>query len=188
MGFNYYRYGHIKPCGVEDGYVYYMLPSGTKVKHKTQLSINIKEQTNLFISDTVAFLLYNEDKMYIGRYDGSISIYRVSDELLVGLNNWEPPRYVETKPCGFCKFGEYLDEIHLDLRDNRTLYICGRGSEACLSAPISSDFDLCTSSFCVSVLGSDNDYAIFDERGDPIAAKFWPIQEDVRIQNCRIFL
>lgn len=188
LGFSYYRYGRIKPCGVKDGYVYYRLPSGLVIKHSTKLEIEIPEQCNLFISDTVAFLLYDADKMYIGRYDGSISIYRLSDNLLVGLNNWQAPKYVETKLCGFHNEGSHLDEIHLDLRDRQTVYICGLGAEGLFSHPIASDFNLNDSSFSASVFGTQRDYSIFDERGDPIEAKFWPLQEGVRLRDCRIFL
>ncbi len=188
LGFSYYRYGRIKPCGVSGGSVYYTLPSGYRVMHSTQLQVEIPEQTNPFISETVAFLLYHEEKMYIGRYDGSISIYRMSDELLVGLNNWEAPKYVDTQVCGYYSEGSLLDEIHLDLRDRQTVYICGHGSEGLLSAPIEPKFDLHSASFSATVFGASEDYSIFNERGEPIEAKFWPLQEDVRSHNCRIFL
>lgn len=125
--------------------------------------------------------------MYIGRYDDSISIYRMSDELLVGLNNWKAPKYPETCLCGFRTIGKMLSEIHLDLRDRQTLYVCGDRDEGLLSTPIKSGFNLHDSVFS-AILDSSNRYSIYNERGEPVEAKFWPLQKEIRVQDCRVFL
>lgn len=188
MGFNFFSYGNIHPCGVENGKVYYKLPSGKRVEFDTKLECDIPEQTNLFISDRVAFLLYHEDKMYIGRYDKSISIYRASDELLVGLNTWEAPRYAETVCCGFYKPGGYITEIHLDLKDRQTVYICGENTQGLLDKPIEPDFNIDASSFSAAVWGNSENYHIYTKRGEPVEINVWTVQDDIRKRNCRIFL
>lgn len=188
MGFNYYNYGRVKPCGIKNHEVYYYLPSGKKITHPTKLDVEIPEQINSFISERVVFLLYHEGLMYVGRYDTSISIYRQSDELLVGLNSWESPKYAETIVCGYYGVGGVLNEIHLDMRDRQTVYICGHRDEGLFANPISTDFNLHDASFSATVFGDKSNYSIFNERGEVVEAKFWPLQEDIRRQDCRIFL
>ena len=188
MGFNFYSYGNLHPCGVSNGKVYYMLPSGKRIEFDTKLDIEIPKQTNLFISDKVAFLLYHEDKMYIGRYDSSISIYRTSDELLIGLNTWTPSKYAETIHCGFYTYSGAIYEIHLDLKDRQTLYVCRLGIEGCLKSPVEPSFDLDASALSASAWGNSNNYHIYNKRGEPIEVDVWTVQDDVRKRNCRIFL
>jgi hypothetical protein len=189
MGFNYFNYGNIHPCGISQGKVFYILPSGKRVEFETKLNVEIPEQTNLFISDRVAFLLYHEDKMYIGRFDDSISIYRKSDELLVGLNSWKAPMESKTVVCGYYNNGYSITEIHLDLRDRRTVYICGENHEGVLKEEITNNiFDLDRSSFSASVFGDSKNYHIYTKGGNVLEVNDWHIQDDVRKRNCRIFL
>ena len=188
MGFNFYGYGNIHPCGVKDGNVYFRLPSGLVVKYPTGLDVEIPEQTNLFYSTKVMFLLYDDENMYIGRTDNSISIYRRSDELLVGLNNWEPPKYADTKVCGFYNDNGQLLEIHLDVRDNRTVYICSRGLQGLLKEPLDEDFQLNDGWFSALVWGNNKNYHIFNKRGEPVEVDVWTIQDDVRRRNCPVFI
>lgn len=188
MGFNFFNYGNIHPCGISNGFVYYVLPSGKNVYFPTSIEGEIPIQTNLFISDRVAFILYSEDKMYLGRYDKSISIYRKSDGLLVGLNTWEPPKYSETVLCGFYNMKGEMHEIHLDLKDKQTVYICGTNLEGKLKEPIKSEFDNESSLFSATVHGNAENYHIFSQGGEPIEVDVWTVQDDVRKQNCPIFL
>lgn len=186
-GFNYFGFGCLHPCRVENGYIIYRLPSGLEVKHATGLEVNIPEQTNTFISETVVFLLYNDGKEYIGRLDGSISIYNQSDDLLVGLNHWEKHLCPRTKLCGYYLDGKFVKELHVDLRDNTSLYVIGDYREAVAKRPIgsvSTDSALSDTTLYKSLL----DYTIYDERGEPIEADVWTVQEDVRRGDCRIFL
>lgn len=188
MGFNYFGYGCLHPCRVENGAVIYKLPSGLEVSHKTALEVNIPEQTNLFISDTVTFLLYHEGKEYVGRADGSISIYNQSDDLLVGLNYWDRQLYPETKLCGYYADGKIIKEVHVDLRDKQSLYVVGDYRESIAKSPIritaNTDIALNDAKIYNAVL----DYSIYNERGEPVEADVWTVQEDVRRGNCRIFL
>ena len=190
MGFNFFCYGNIHPCGIDNNEVYYMLPSGKRVSFPTKLDVTIPLQTNLFISDTVAFLLYHEDKMYLGRYDNSISIYRMSDEMLVGLNAWEAPKYSETEVCGYYNVRGVIEEIHVDLKDRQTLYICGKNYEAVLKEPLPEniEFDLEMSSFSAAIHGNRDNYHIYSRGGVPIEVNVWSVQDGLRRQNCPIFL
>lgn len=181
-------YGNIHPCGVKDGKVYYDLPSGHRTYFETALDIEIPIQVNLFISDTVMFLLFHDDKMYVGRNDQSISIYRTSDLLLVGLSYWKPPKYAETKLCGYYNNRGDIYEIHLDLKDRRTLYICSLSKQSVLDKPIDCEFDLDAALVSASAFGLYDNYHIFKKGGEPVVSDVWTIQEDVRKQNCRIFL
>lgn len=121
MGLSYYRFGHILPCSITKGYVCFKLPSGKVIQCATNLHVELPEQVNHFRSPYVMFLLYDDEKEYIGRYDGSISIYKKGTNLLVGLNNWVPPE------CEICQVGWYgyatqLFEIYLNKLDMSTLY------------------------------------------------------------------
>ncbi len=186
-GFNYFGFGNVHPCGIKDKKVYYTLPSGVAIHNNTSIDFEIPEQMNLFVSDTVMFLLYHEDKKYVGRKDGSISIYRTSDELLVGLQNWKAPAYAETMLCGlYNSSGMY--EIHLDLRDKRTVYILGGYRQGVLKKPAPERFHITDAVVSANAFGQYNNYSIFDERGDPVEADFWPIQEEIRRRDCAIFL
>lgn len=188
MGFNYFGYGCIHPCRVENQQIIYRLPSGFEVKHKTALDVNIPEQTNTFISDTVVFVLYHDGKEYIGRNDGSVSIYRQSDNLLVGLNYWEQPLYPETKLCGYYSDSGMVEEIHLDLRDKQSVYVVGDSRESKTKAPIQFSANTDIALFDTVIHGKLLDYTIFDEGGARIAVDVWSVQEDVRRGDCRIFL
>lgn len=187
MGFNYYGLGNLNPVGIKDGFVYCRLPSGHEIKYPTKLDFDIPEQVNLFYSETIAFILYHEDKMYIGRFDSSISIYRLSDELLVGLNTWEAPKYVETVHCGFYRLKGKSYEIHLDLRDRKTVYVLGLGIQGCSSKELEKEFNIDESNLA-SNIDVNNTYHICSERGEWVEINNWTVQKDVRRRNCPIYL
>lgn len=188
MGFNYYNYGNIQPCRVEGGNLIYRLPSGKEIVKKTQLKVDIHEQCNLFISDTVSFLLFEGGLMYVGRADGSISIYRESDELLVGLNNWEKDQFPETQLCGFYKENGGLSEIHVDCRDWQTLYICGEYMQSYSRHELPHEFNLDKAVFDARIFGCGGSYHLFDSKGVRLRGFIWTVQDDVRQRNCRIFV
>lgn len=188
MGFNFFEYGNIHPCGIANHKVYFTLPSGMRIEYNTKLDVEIPEQTNLFISDTVLFLLYHDDKMYIGRKDTSISIYRISDGLLVGLNTWDAPKYAEVELCGFYNDGNSMHEIQLDLRDKRTVYICGNRMQGLLPKENTAVFDPDKSVFSASIHGNKRFYHIYDERGEVVEVNAWTVQKDLWSQNCPVFL
>lgn len=186
MGFSYHGFGNIHYCWIQDGVIYEESSvTGVIRKHLTRLPVNIPKQLNLFASKTVAFLLYHEDKMYIGRYDGIISIYRKSDNLLVGLNNWDVPNKPYTTRLGFIKTSTGLKEILLDVSDYKTLYMKWKGAEGLLNKPFPKG------SYVIGdcpVSDSWKDTVFITEGGEVYVIDVWNIQEDVWRHNCQVFL
>lgn len=188
MGFNYFGYGNIHPCKIDGSNVIYKLPSGFEVKHPTGLDINIPEQVNPFISETVAFLLYHEGKEYVGRSDGTISIYRQSDNLLVGLNYWTQPKYPETTLCGYYYGESGVTEIHVDNRDRRSVYVVGESREAVAKEMITVAANTNLAFTDTLFFNKLQDYFVYNGRGDSVELDVWSVQENVRCGNCPIFL
>lgn len=189
MGFNLYNLGLIKPCWVENGNVCYELTgSGTILRCPTRLQKDIPRQLNLFMSKTVAFLLYDDESMYIGRYDGVISIYDRETEILTGLNNWDAPAYPPLKVCGYYRSPVQLCEINLDLRDKVTAYVNYNSMEAVLTTPINVQFEEELNLVGAEIEPKIGSVSIYNERGEEIEIKTWSVQNDVWRQNCRVFL
>lgn len=189
MGFNLYGLGNIKPCRISQGILYYTLPySGKTFSCPTSLQISIPEQTNLFVSKTVAFFLEDEEKYYVGRYDGRISIYRKSDNMLVGLQSWECPPYPMLCECGFYKTVIGNVPVRLDTRDCVTLYVDFKRMEAKLRKPM---YEKLISNLTVSKTYSElsnTEWYIVDKEGNYAEVDAWNIQDDLWKRNCRIFL
>lgn len=188
MGFNYFNYGNIHPCRVQDKKIIYRLRSGMEISADCSLDVNIPEQVNLFISDRVMWLLYHEDKEYIGRQDGSISVYRVADGLLVGLGFWEAPPIAQTYLCGMHTEASLMTEIHMDMRDRQTVYICKDGIEGIIDGTYSGGFKINDAIFSAAAFCTKDNYHMFNERGDVIEVSHWFIQDAVRRRDCQIFL
>ena len=188
MGFSYFNYGCIHPCGVKDGMVYYELPSGVIVKYKTSIAVDIEKQTIPFYSNYVAFCLESNGTEYVGRYDGSVSMYDTRTGLLIGLGNWEAPKYPEIMHCGFYTESSRIIEVYLDLRDYRTLYVGKEYMQQLLPNPIKPKFDLEKAFLSVNTYGNVYKKHIYDERGDSVASDVWDIQDSIRKRNCRSFI
>ena len=186
MGFNYFGYGCVQPCGVINGKVYQVLPSGVRVEYHTKLDVTIPEQVNLYYGKTIAFLLQYDGKEYIGRFDGSISIIRQSDGLLVGLNAWEAPKRPEVIACGMYAEKGIPQVCYLDNRDRQSLYIQDQPVSSKLVAPYTGSFNRLDStlSFLIDNTGIGH---IYTKGGDALATAVWNIQKSVRGRNCRIF-
>ena len=192
MGFNYFGYGGICPCSLSNGILKQKLPSGRIVEYATQLDVNIDipEQTNYFVSKTVMFLLYDKNLMYIGRKDGSISIYDMSqNELLVGLNAWSAPKIVETMIVGLYRNHTNLQEIHMDLRDNQSLYIRGLPITSKFTKPVKDyNFNMDRAVLSAEIYNNGNHYCISYEGGEPVYEDVWVIQTELRGGDYRVFL
>lgn len=186
MGFSYHGYGNIHYCWIQDGIIYEESNvTGVVRQYKTRLTVNIPRQLNLFVSHTVAFLLYHEDKMYIGRYDGFISIYRRADNLLVGLNNWDIPAKPYLTRIGFLNTPVGHKEILLEVNDRRTVYMKWKGAEGMLDRPFPLDaYDLSDN----VIADKWEDVKFITEGGDMYGIIVWNIQEDVWRHNCKVFL
>ena len=185
MGFRNQGLGNIHECWVENGMICEKSPfSDITYKYPTRLQLDIPKQLNLFVSPLVAFYLKHEGNVYIGRYDGSISIYRESDMLLVGLNNWDAPDKVATAIIGFQRCSNGLREVLLDLRDRQTVYVDYHDIEAYLTTPFLGD------ETSLQAFGEFNDmgsWYVVTERGEVIGVSVWNIQNDVWRRNCPVF-
>lgn len=190
MGFNYFGYGMIQPCGVKDGYVFQKLPSGKYIYYKTALTVDIPEQCNFFVSDVVMFLLYHENLMYIGRMDNSISVYDLSDkEVLCGLNHWDAPKYPETQMAGMYRKSSHLFEIHIDLRDLQSLYLRGLSASTKLLTPVKTvNFNTDAAVLGAEIYRGDVNYHLHHYGGENVDTDVWLIQNRVRGGNYRSFL
>lgn len=189
MGFSQYQYGNIHDCWIENGYVCHETACSHSVyKYPTPLEVNIPRQKNIFMSFTVAFLLYHEDKMYVGRYDGWISIYRMSDNMLVGLNSWRAPSPPLTILIGLFSSHYGIKEVYLDTRDRVTVYTKWHRAEAKLTRPYAGDY---TDIFDIEALApakSLGDWVFYTERGEQIGVDVWSIQDALWKYDCRVFL
>lgn len=189
MGFNLHSLGNIHKCWIKDHKVFYEQTASKIVySYDTGLDVDIPPQQNIFVSDNVAFLLYHEGKQYVGRYDGVISIYRQSDDMLVGLNHWSPPVYPPLKTCGFYMSPVQPEEIFLDLRDKVTVYVKWHNIEAKLSEPINLVFDepLCIVDYSIDT--TPGSWHILNERGVPVEVDVWFIQNEIWRKDCPVFL
>lgn len=187
MGFNYYGIGNILSCGISKGKVFFKLPSGKICECDTMLTDEVPEQCNLFISDTVLFLLYTEDKEYIGRYDGSISIYAKGTDLLVGLNVWTPPRK-HLILCGHLAVKKIVDDIYLIGLDDLSLGTQRMRCSSCMNTKYLGDFNLLLSLSMAQSVNEDIKACIYDIGGNLYETSTWVIQTGLREQNCTVLL
>lgn len=189
MGFNLYSLGNIHTCWIENHKVYYE-STATKIvySYDTALDVTLPKQLNLFVSDNVAFLMFDDNNKYIGRYDGVISIYRKSDDMLVGLSNWKPPTYPPLKSCGFYTTPVQPDEVMLDLRDKQTVYVRWHNIEAKVKVPIDLKFDEPMGIISYEAFANEGPWHIYNERGEPVEVDVWFIQKELWRRDCTILL
>ena len=189
MGFNQYNFGNIRDCWIEDGFIYQEAPYTKHVfRYPTRLPVSIPRQCNVFVSDTVAFLLYYDQKMYIGRFDGWISIYRMSDNMLVGVNGWTPPGKPETDLIGFFKAPNGTVEVRRDRLDPLTIYAMYEGVEGLLPKSIPSAHCNIPKETTFRYLRKDYDWFVIDEGGARVEIELWNLQDERRRRDCRVFL
>lgn len=186
MGFCNRAVGNVRSCYIKDGFVVEKSSlTGEEFKYPTRLDVNIPEQCNLFKSYTVMFYLEHEGKVYIGRTDGFISIYRKSDMLLVGINNWDAPCRLITRTVGFYIRPNGVADIRVDARDRRTLYVGWRNIEALADKEIPLDdgdfIDL------PSIDGKISDFKLL-VGGDLIGVSDWNIQNVSGEQDYKVFV
>lgn len=189
MGFCQRQYGNVHACWIEDGYVCQEMAC-THVVHRypTQLDVNIPKQTNIFFSFTVAFLLYHEDRMYVGRYDGWISIYRVSDNMLVGINRWTPDSNAICMQVGFFCDNLIVYEVYLDVRDRQTIYSRWHRVEAKLKKQIPAEVPALFDAKSFTPGTPIEDWYLLVGGGEVVGVDVWSVQDSLWRQDCRVFL
>ena len=188
MGYRTYDISYINPCWVEDGYVCVRLYSGTVVKYKTALPFNIPEQTNIFVNDRIAFWLFYEDKTVIGRNDGSISIYRTKDSLLVGLNYFEYEQ-VPLVRIGFATgmYKHSMLPVRLDVRDMKTIYSGYDGVALIDKMPSDLDLDLAMRC-CLAKDPEAHGCYVYRQGGERVAFRDWIISSRIQSPDRRVDL
>lgn len=190
MGFNLYNLGVIRECRLNGGVLEYKSPITNKVSQcMTSLEDSCEWQKNIFYSRTVAFVLYTNDKAYIGRYDGKISIYRKSDMLLLGIQNWDIPSHPSTVCCGYYCEGGVPYEVYLDRTDAKTLYCGFHNIEAALFEGGSGKvFDLSYAAAMSERRVGDSPWYIYLEGGVRCATECRTIQDALWRRDCPVYL
>ena len=124
MGFSYYGYGNIMPCGISSGQLWFRLPSDEIITCETSFDtdLTIPEQVNLFRSNSVMFLLYHDGFEYIGRYDGTLSKFKINDNIVQGLGWFKPP-VLNLEPIGIYCVGKYYYNVMLNKLDYQSIHI-----------------------------------------------------------------
>lgn len=189
MGFSQKQYGNIQYCWIENGYVCHETACTKRVyKYPTNFEGTVSRQVNLFFSFTVAFLLYDDENMYIGRYDGIMSIYRKSDNMLVGMKSWEPPMGPPLNLVGFFSSPNGTREVYLDTRDNQTLYSKWRRLEAKLERPFTLDYTDIFDPESLAPAESFDKWCLYTKGGERIGIDVWFVQDEVGRHDCPVFL
>lgn len=191
MGFNYFGFGCIQPCRVEDGFVIRKLPSGAEQKYPTRLDVNIPEQLNLFLSPNILFYLKKDGLEYIGRKDGSISIYQEKDDLLVGLNNWDVSPIPFLQVCGYKMFGKTTHAyIYQDKFDQQSIYATNINLySSVLPRKMEMFWDMRAAEIGWVMQNDPSPDYIFAKRGgERIAVDRWEVQNIIRSTNCKRFV
>ena len=190
MGFNLYNLGVIRECWLDGGVLHYKSPITDKVsKCMTSLNVSCEKQQNIFYSKSVAFVLYTNDSMYIGRYDGKISVYRKSDMLLTGIQNWEVPMHPPTVCCGYYCEGGMPYEVFLDRSDLTTLYCGYHNIEAALvNGGRGVSFDLSYAAAMSEKRRGESPGYIYVEGGVRCATECRTVQDALWRRDCPVYL
>lgn len=185
LGFNYYNYGNIRNCRITSGKIQVKDPFDRITEYATPLQEETDWQCNLFISPYIAFVLYTHDKReIIGRFDGSITVYR--DDLMVGLNSWQPKKAVDVRPIGYYSGASSLQHILLDYTDRKNLFVSSLRYEALLPTPLYGEPNLTTA---LAIMEQrERNSIILLEGGGEVEVPVWSIQNTLRIGTCRDFV
>lgn len=188
MGFNYFGYGAVMPCEVIDHKIKVTLPSGFVREFETSLNVNIPEQTRLFKGPRVWFSLEHEGFEYVGRPDGSIGIYRMSDDLYYGASTWQPPFGAYVMECGYCNLEIGRETIYFDTVDGKSIYTMGSRASAVLdeAKSASTKWDLVGALRMSALADSYGTYVVQEDGigGKRLATSKWLLQAGLRSPDC----
>lgn len=181
MGFNYYNYGNIRECRIADHKIQVKDLYDNITEYSTSIELETDWQCNLFLSQYIAFVLYTYDKReIIGRFDGSITVYKGS--LMVGLNSWKPKVALPVKPIGYYRASN-LQHIMLDCTDNQTVFVDYLRYEARLDKPLLKEPNLTTALALIEQGVKPS--IILLQGGEEVEVPVWSIQNTLRIGTCR---
>ncbi len=185
MGFNYYNFGNIRECSLQDGTLHVRDPFGRVTKYQIDLQERTAWQQNIFITPYIAFVLYtNDNREIIGRFDGSITLYK--DNLMVGLSSWKPKDVLNVVQVGYYCGSASLHSIVVDMDDRQTLFVDDLRYEALLPTPLSGTPNLTTALALAEQRTKES--VILMKGGVSIEVPIWSIQDTLRIGTCRDFV
>ena len=147
-------------------------------------------QRNLFVSFDVAFYLFKEDTVYVGRYDGCVSIYRkcANDKLLLlDIQKWTP-RALNLIEAGYKRGHAVMYPIYLSTHDYQTLYCAYRNAEGHLKEPFHGEFLISAEVLDLLAVNTTEEFSVFNERGELLETVNWTIQEELWRRDCPVFL
>lgn len=190
MGFSVRGYGVINSCEISNGVVRYIDSLGHGYSFECTVKDTVHLQCNLFVSFDVAFYLFEKDMVYIGRYDGNISIYRkcANDKmLLLDIQHWTPIA-LNLREAGYRRGNTVVYPIYLNTLDNQTLYCAFRNAEGHLKEPYTGEFLLSAEVIDALSANIDKEFSVFNERGERLETDDWVIQDALWRRNCTVFL
>ena len=185
MGFRYFNLGLHRPCRMENGTVIEVLPSGMEVSYYTTLKETIPQQCNKYYGRHILFYLTKEGLDYVGRRDGTVSVY--NGDLLVYWGNWDAP-FSKIVEAGYTGTRKSIKSIYLDLRDRRTFYLEGSECEYVYPEEIQESFDTHKSLLECSLYQRQFPYYVIGSGGEHYVLGEWSVPADSRFSTYRVFL
>lgn len=134
MGFNYLGVGSYLECECDGSSILVYRNTGEVRKYKTTLHTIIPKQLQHFEGYNVYFYLEYAGVCYVGRADGSITGYRLQDDLLVRISSWEPPTSMLLEDIGSF-YDVKARRVMLDSSDRRTAYVAESTNEYIFNEP-----------------------------------------------------
>lgn len=180
MGYNYFNCGNMRSCRIFEGNIEVKDSFDRVFKLPTGIKLNTDWQCNLFWNSEITFLLKTSDgSEIIGYPNGGIMIRK--DNLLVGMNTFEPKQGFEAECIGYA-IHDAMRRILLDMEDRQTIYLEGKRYEAMLPKKFYGSVDL---SRALAKIGrKEAKECIMLVGGEEIEVPVWSIQKSLRIGAC----
>ena len=137
MGFRNYNLGSFLPVEADGDIIRIWFNTGCE-EYKTKLNMHIPKQVNEFYLENVLFMLYTDEARYVGRADGTIAGYSLTDNAIVRLTTWETPPRPRLENIGGSYY--YAPVVaRLDRTRNRVVYIGKSTDEYVFDKPFTSE-------------------------------------------------
>lgn len=190
MGFMVAGNGITHPCEIRDGYVRYTNGIGKEFSFPCSIKENVPKQTNYLFSFEVAFYLIKDDIVYVGRYDGKISVYKWLNDgrhLFLRVETWQP-RTTYLELVGYKRGHTVVYPIYMSKTDNQTLYCSYRNAEGYLKEPREGGFLISADVIQALSANIQEEFSVFTEGGERLETYDWIIQTEVWKRDCKVFL
>lgn len=144
MSFNYFGMGAYLDCECKNSTIYVYRNCGDIEQYPIYADIVIHKQNTPFKGKDVLFYLEEDGTFLVGRSDGSVGQYRLSDNLLLGVYSWKPPKNLLYQEIGTFTRNKRLYQMYLNVEDKRTCYILGLDNEYVFNEPFNKNVNLST--------------------------------------------